>query len=228
MNSTEIFPAFQTMETFASSVEEPTTASHQGPMRSGALDVKKNSESATASEQINSQTPMDFLMSFQREFHANLLPLLEKGVAVKTFDGSGRKSYELSENFSRDSQSSRTQQPCGLLKKEKPLEESSEPLPKSGMFVGGMFYQLQPLVQGIGVQGSSWLLPTPIARDWKDTPGMAKSAGKRVRLDTLPRKIYYLEESPPKSGTVNPVLSQWLMGYPAGWLSSNPPRLGTQ
>jgi hypothetical protein len=64
----------------------------------------------------------------------------------------------------------------------------------------------------------SWLLPTPIARDWKDTPGMARQAGERKREDTLPRKIYAREQSPARSGIINPAFSLWLMGYPAGWL----------
>lgn len=33
---------------------------------------------------------------------------------------------------------------------------------------------------------TGWVTPT--TRDWKDTPGMATSAGKRVRLDQLPRQ----------------------------------------
>ena len=37
---------------------------------------------------------------------------------------------------------------------------------------------------------TGWVTPT--TRDWKDTPGMATTAGKRVRLDQLPRQAAYL------------------------------------
>jgi len=61
---------------------------------------------------------------------------------------------------------------------------------------------------------SSW--PTPAARDWKDTPGMATQAGNRSRLDQLPRAVY-AKNSDQKSGTLNPTWVEWLMGLPTGW-----------
>jgi len=60
----------------------------------------------------------------------------------------------------------------------------------------------------------SW--PTPAARDWKDTPGMATQAGNRSRLDQLPRAVY-AKNSDQKSGTLNPNWVEWLMGLPTGW-----------
>lgn len=86
------------------------------------------------------------------------------------------------------------------------------------MMCNGTLYRLPPLVQAIDAKDSGFWLCTPIARDWKDTPGMAKQAGKRKREDTLPRKIYAREKSPPRSGIINPAFSLWLMGFPAGWL----------
>ena len=118
------------------------------------------------------------------------------------------------------------------------------------MMCNGTLYPLPRLVQAIAVNGSGYLLPTPtastggaeppgktgrklitvlknhmlptlIARDWKDTPGMAKQAGDRQRTDTLPRSIFDREKSPPRSGIINPKFSLWLMGYPANWLEIN-------
>lgn len=68
-------------------------------------------------------------------------------------------------------------------------------------------------------QHTKWLVPTPTARDWKDTPGMAMQAGDRNRDDQLPRRIYAQSESTTKTGgRLNPLFSLWLMGYPVDWL----------
>jgi hypothetical protein len=89
------------------------------------------------------------------------------------------------------------------------------------MMCSGTLYQLPRLVRAIAGSDSGFWLPTPIARDWKDTPGMAKQAGKRKRTDTLPRAIYDREKSPARSGIVNPAFSLWLMGFPQDWLATN-------
>ena len=68
----------------------------------------------------------------------------------------------------------------------------------------------------------SW--PTPTARDWKDTPGMAKTAvnkdgSKRSRTDQLARAVYSRENT--TNGNLNPEFSEWLMGVPIGWTELN-------
>lgn len=62
--------------------------------------------------------------------------------------------------------------------------------------------------------------PTPSARDWKDSPGMAKTAinpdgSERKRNDQLARAVYATEN--PISGHLNPDWVEWLMGVPTGW-----------
>ena len=64
------------------------------------------------------------------------------------------------------------------------------------------------------------LYPTPSARDWKDTPGMAKTAtnpdgSERKRNDQLARAVYATEN--PITGHLNPEWVEWLMGVPTGW-----------
>ena len=64
------------------------------------------------------------------------------------------------------------------------------------------------------------LYPTPSARDWKDTAGMAKTAtnpdgSERKRNDQLARAVYATEN--PISGNLNPDWVEWLMGVPTGW-----------
>lgn len=65
---------------------------------------------------------------------------------------------------------------------------------------------------------------TPTTRDWKDTPGMATSAGKRVRLDQLPRQAAQWSgvtlngwRSEMLSALFNPDLGRWLLGLPTTW-----------
>jgi hypothetical protein len=185
---------------------------------SGVLDAMPTSENVTASEPINSRTRMDGLMSLREACRANLQASSGRGVVVMTNAGSGPIPSESLESYNPDTQSWKTLGQSSLWKEEKPFGESLEPLPTSGMMCNGILYRLPPLVQAIDGKDSGYWLPTPIARDWKDTPGMAKTAGTRVREDTMPRKIYAREKSQARSGIINPALSLWLMGFPDGWL----------
>lgn len=82
---------------------------------------------------------------------------------------------------------------------------------------------------------ASWV--TPSARDWKDTPGMAKEADGRNRLDQLPRQASLVDFGPMQSGCdadqnldspedatgpLNPEHSRWLQGYPPAWTNCAP------
>jgi hypothetical protein len=96
---------------------------------------------------------------------------------------------------------------------------------------------------------SGSLLPTPTARDWKDTPGMTdvRKDGK-TRNDRLPMLLFSLVRSagiawqtmtPLDARTVSvrglivtikgpkysPELPEWIMGWPIGWTDLSP--LGT-
>lgn len=62
--------------------------------------------------------------------------------------------------------------------------------------------------------------PTASARDWKDTPGMARTSINRdgsKRTDQLARAVYAAEDTPPGGGMLNPDWTEWLMGWPIGW-----------
>ena len=66
------------------------------------------------------------------------------------------------------------------------------------------------------------LFPTPAARDWKDSSGMAKEAKNpdgttRRRDDQLARAIYATDN--PTKGHLNPDWVEQLMGVPLGWTS---------
>lgn len=184
----------------------------------GAPDATPTLGSVTVSERTNLPTRMDGLMSLRAACLASLRLSSGSGVDLLTSVGSGPTRCESLASYSRDTASWKTRQQSLLSTVEEHSWEYSERLPKSGMMCNGTLYPLLPLVQGIDGTARGYWLPTPIARDWKDTPGMARRSGSRKRTDTLPRAIYDREQSPARSGIVNPELSLWLMGYPDGWL----------
>ena len=190
-------------------------------MPCGVNDAMPTSETAIASELTNSQTRMASLMSLRVACHASLQASSGNGVDLLTKDGCGRIPCESSENYDLATRSWKTHELFSLWKVAQPSGESLGALPTSGMMCNGTLYPLPRLVQATAGNDSGYLLPTPIARDWKDTPGMAKQAGERKRTDTLPRAIYDREKSPPRSGIINPKFSLWLMGYPENWLETN-------
>jgi len=94
--------------------------------------------------------------------------------------------------------------------------------PQQGMMRNGAVFPLRPWVPLISGSASS-LWPTPRARDWKDTPGMATTATNpdgsiRDRTDQLARAVYHREtDSTATTGRLNPTWVEWLMGFPLGW-----------
>ena len=126
--------------------------------------------------------------------------------------------------------------------------KSSQPLPPSGMIAGGSLWELSQsdLITNAIVSGS--MLPTPTARDWKDTPGMTpnRKDGK-TRLDRLPMALFDLVRSAGISTKSNaermcaptvkvmdlaeititgpdycPELPEWVMGWPICWTELKP------
>jgi len=117
-------------------------------------------------------------------------------------------------------------------------EKFSQTFPRSGMTQNGIAYQLQPLVRLTDATeyGS---LPTPCARDWKDTGGASTFLRKSPSLgaivmmfptptvsgnynrvgcsahsgDGLATVVKKLEGG----GVLNQTWVEWLMGFPAGW-----------
>ena len=72
-------------------------------------------------------------------------------------------------------------------------------------------------------------IPTPTARDWKDTPGSAilgKNPDGSVRDRTDRLAIYAYEKEREESGQcqgqLNPDWVEWLMGWPIGWTDLKP------
>lgn len=175
-------------------------------------------KSKVESQPSSSFPTMEVLTLLRRAFHANLQASSENDKGLKTVDGYGPIRSEWLNNSIPPGLSVRTQQDYLLSTKAPDSLRSSKGFSKQGMACGGRLYPLQPLAGVIGGKESG-LLPTPAARDWKDTPGMAthstdKSGKPRVRLDQLHRKLFFLCGTPPSGGKINHQYRLWLMGYP--------------
>lgn len=119
----------------------------------------------------------------------------------------------------------------------------SKDLPRSGMHHAGLSWELTARDCITNASGYGSTLPTPTARDWKDTFGMGteRTDGK-TRLDRLPMLLFSLVRSAGMSLTTLkaltdartvevkdrvqvlisgqdycPELPEWAMGWPVGW-----------
>lgn len=182
--------------------------------KSSVLSTASSSETVTASEPTNSLTSlMERRMSFVADSLAKTLASL---VPAQDCEGakanSGLNTSELFPSSCRPGLSLKTC-PHFSIEDSQPFSTVSM---KSGMTLSGTLFQL-PLLALRTVGKESGSLPTPAARDYKDTPGMAKQSGKRSRIDQLHRRIYFEEKTPPRGGKVNPEFVEWLMGFPRSW-----------
>jgi hypothetical protein len=129
---------------------------------------------------------------------------------------------------------------CSLLGEE---QESLEILPRWGMTVNGLLWEL-PTLEPITKGTESGFLPTPNARDWKDTDksGNRKSPGLGVVAHwptprtkgmcggsgswDLLKKNTTIEEArlmgAGNGGKLNPTWVEWIMGWPLGWTDLKP------
>lgn len=128
----------------------------------------------------------------------------------------------------------------------KGLPRSFETWPPVGMYADGQLSALTTLGFPTSANASGSSLPTPTARDWKDTAGMAleRKDGK-TRTDRLPMLLFSVVRSAGiewKSQTAtaartvtvkgwpvlvtgphySPSLPEWIMGWPPGWTDLQP------
>ena len=182
--------------------------------KSSALDVRSSSGNVNVLEPISSSTKSETLMLSVADSLAKILASLESEKdSTEQRAGCGLSSSALFPSLCRPGYSLKT---CPRFSMRDYPSFSTASM-RSGMTVNGTLYQLPPLVPDITATVSG-LLPTPAARDWKDTAGMAKEKGKRSRIDQLHRRIYFDERS--SSGKVNPEYVEWLMGFPITWTES--------
>jgi len=87
----------------------------------------------------------------------------------------------------------------------------SEPLPRSGMIVGGEFYRLTTWERRTKGSGGGVLLPTLVARGWKNSQGKTPF-GRSAK--NLPSVLYWKHGI---KGPLKPSGAEVFMGYPVGW-----------
>lgn len=112
---------------------------------------------------------------------------------------SGERCTESSVRYDLDSSCWKTHR-CLF---EEVLPESSVSLPSWGMMRDGVVWERSMPELPTAENGFS-LWVTPIKRDHKDSPGMARvAADGRKRLDTLPRQVFAFWPAPTVSGNTN-------------------------
>jgi hypothetical protein len=138
----------------------------------------------------------------------------------------------------------KTRPPCEL----QDWFKSSKDLPRSAMLHAGSLWELIPSDCITNASGFGSTLPTPTARDWKDTFGMSpERRDGKTRLDRLPMLLFSLVRSAGMSSTTLkaltaartvelkdlaqveisgpdycPELPEWVMGWPIGWTELKP------
>jgi hypothetical protein len=188
----------------------------------------------------------DLLTWYREGFRASMSawpePCGDAAALTETRAGYGTSTCELLTSASPDSFGGRTRQPSRI----KDCVGSFERWPSAGTFQDGQLLELQTLDCDTQENASGSLLPTPTARDWKDTPGMTdvRKDGK-TRNDRLPMLLFSLVRSagiawqtmtPSAAQTVSlkgltvtikgpkysPELPEWIMGWPIGWTDLSP------
>lgn len=126
------------------------------------------------------------------DFPVSPTPLPDAAKALKMTETSGQSSDDSFAFLDHDGSWRKTCQGYSQLTLDGSLEAFSEIWPRAGMTRNGTAYLLQPLAP-LTNETASGLWATASARDWKDTPGMATTAGDRNRLDQLARQVYEAE-----------------------------------
>ena len=95
----------------------------------------------------------------------------------------------------------------------------SEAWPRAGMTRNGIAYRLPPSAPLKGATGHSYW-PTPRASEWKGTGSLGSSSHEhRLKRGYLDATVQDREQ---KSGKLNPMWVEWLMGFPPGWTVLKP------
>lgn len=78
---------------------------------------------------------------------------------------------------------------------------------------------------GLAETAKAW--PTPMARDWKDSPGMKDRDTGQISLPNMAFRSGHQDQESVSNGDMsqmrlNPLFTEWLMGWPIGWTDFAP------
>lgn len=78
---------------------------------------------------------------------------------------------------------------------------------------------------GLAETAKAW--PTPMARDWKDSPGMKDRDTGQISLPNMAFRSGHQDQESMNNGDMsqmrlNPLFTEWLMGWPIGWTDFAP------
>lgn len=174
--------------------EQPASSNGAKPSESSCSNTGRTDLSLTTSEpsmEPSFADRMDGLMSLRAECLANLRALSDSSAELLMSAGSGPKPQEWCAKLDPITSSLRTRQRSLISNEGEPGTELCQDWPHSGMIVGGMFFPLPPLVQGISESASSLSVPTPRAsanesRQTKLTPSqMAGTHGLSLQAHLI-------------------------------------------
>ena len=203
------------------------------------MDCYLDSLSGTTLEPLMENLGQEKSMSSQVDFLAKTFQPQEKAMdSMESEAECGEKWHGWLAKYDHSTSSWKTPQ-CSLLEEEL---ESLATLPKWGMTVNGLLWE-QPMLEPITKGTGCGFLPTPNARDWKDTDksGNRKSPGLGVVAHwptprtkgmcggsgswDLLKKNTTIEEArlmgAGNGGKLNPMWVEKLMGWPTDWTCIN-------
>ncbi len=147
----------------------------------------------------------EWLMSSQEGSPASHSVKPESDLEPMTPAICGRPQSNASAWYDRDTHCWRTFQSCFLVDI---LEPFSVTWPRQGMTQDGLFFPLAPLAHHIHESACSFW-PTPRAH------GSCNAGGSNSRKTAIAKGTYV-------SGSINPNLYEWLMGWPIEWTGLKP------
>ena len=162
----------------------------------------------------------ELLMLFRAGFHAKTYQSLEQAMDLtENVQECGKRWQGLLARYDPNTHSLRTVQ-CSLFED---LNQSLQTWPKWGLMRNGECFQ-QPMWEQTISEKEYGLLhketwPTPVARDYKDT-GTKEALSRAKAKRTSPGVALIIGAE--LGGSLNPIFSEWLMGWPLEWTDLKP------
>lgn len=202
-------------------------------------DSCQSSQYGTTYEPSTETPGEEQLMFYAEDFPAKTLAQTEKEQVLKDHvRDCGKNMHDWLEKFGLDLCLPKTLQ--GSKLKDLPL--SSKTLPRWGMMLDGVCWELGTKVRHIG-EIDSFYWPTPTVAEANKIPATANYG--QVGINNHPKIRGYptrqkmgkdtkgydggtrIQPSAPKTkGQLNPCWVEWLMGWPIGWTDSRPLEMG--